>query len=62
MDPFIVHELASVQITDRLRQAEHARRGRPVRAARVPRRRLSAGWRLQWLSPWFSRPSGPRTA
>jgi hypothetical protein len=48
--PYVSHEIARVQIADRLRQAEHARLVRQVRAARGPRRRLVAGWRFQWPS------------
>ncbi len=62
MNPYNIQVLASFQGADRLRQPEHARLGRQVRAARGPRRRLVAGWKLQWLSPWFSQPRGPRTA
>jgi len=59
MHPYITQELARVQLADRLRQAEHARLCRQVRTPRGPRRRLEAGWRFEWLSPWFSRT--PRT-
>ncbi len=59
MNHYVSEEIARVQITDRLRQAEHARLVRQVRAARGPRRRLVAGWRFQWPSRVPAR--GPRT-
>ena len=61
MNPYLIQRLASVQIADRLQQAEQSRLRHQVRAARTPRR-LVAGRRRQWLSLWFVSPRGPRMA
>ncbi|MDN5767606.1 MAG: hypothetical protein L0H96_05640 [Humibacillus sp.] len=61
MHPYLIQQAASFQIADRIAQAEQSRLGRQVREARSPRR-LVTGRRLQWLTPWFSSPRGPRMA
>ncbi len=61
MNPYLIQQLASLQIADRLQQAERARLSSQVRATRSPRR-LVAGRRLQWRGPWFASPRGPRMA
>ncbi|MDN5765549.1 MAG: hypothetical protein L0H96_06770 [Humibacillus sp.] len=61
MNPYLIQQAASFQIADRIQQAEQSRLARQVRAARRPAR-LAARPRLQWLTPWFSSPHGPRMA
>lgn len=61
MNAYLIQQLASLQIADRLQQAERARLSSRARATRGPRR-LVAGHRLQWRGPWFASPRGPRMA
>lgn len=62
MHPYMIQDLARVQIANQLGHDEQARPGRQVRVPRSPRRRLVAAKGFQWLSPWFSRQRGPRAA
>lgn len=57
MHPSSYHDLARLQIAERLNQAEQSRLRRQVRAVRAPRRQLETGWKVRWLSPWLARPA-----